>query len=75
MTEITEQKGYTHKFLWQFLLPKYWSIWLGVLVLLILAFVPYPLRDKLAVFVGKVACRYLKKKGNKQFRRSDIKHD
>lgn len=72
MTEITEQKGYTHKFLWQFLLPKYWSIWLGVLVLLILAFVPYPLRDKLAVFVGKVACRYLKKKGNKQFRRSDI---
>lgn len=72
MTEITEQKGYTHKFLWQFLLPKYWSIWLGVLVLLILAFVPYPLRDKLAVFVSKVACRYLKKKGNKQFRRSDI---
>ena len=72
MTEITEQKGYTHKFLWQFLLPKYWNIWLGVLVLLILAFVPYLLRDKLAVFVGKVACRYLKKKGNKQFRRSDI---
>ena len=72
MTEITEQKGYTHKFLWQFLLPKYWSIWLGVLVLLILAFVPYLLRDKLAIFVGKVVCRYLKKKGNKQFRRSDI---
>lgn len=72
MTEITEQKGYTHKFLWQFLLPKYWSIWLGVLVLLILAFVPYLLRDKLAVFVGKVACHYLKKEGNKQFRRSDI---
>lgn len=72
MTEITEQKGYTHKFLWQFLLPKYWSIWLGVLMLLILAFVPYLLRDKLAIFVGKVACRYLKKKGNKQFRRSDI---
>ena len=55
MTEITEQKGYTHKFLWQFLLPKYWNIWLGVLVLLILAFVPYQLRDKLAVFIGKVA--------------------
>ena len=72
MTEITEQKGYTHKFLWQFLLPKYWSIWLGVLVLLILAFVPYLLRDKLAVFVGKVACHYLKKEDNKQFRRSDI---
>ena len=72
MTEITEQKGYTHKFLWQFLLPKYWSIWLGVLVVLILAVVPYLLRDKLAIFVGKVACRYLKKKGNKQFRRSDI---
>ena len=72
MTEITEQKGYTHKFLWQFLLPKYWGVWLGVLALLVLAFVPYRLRDKLAVFVGKVACHYLKKKGNKQFCRSDI---
>ena len=72
MTVITEQKGYTHKFLWQFLLPKYWGVWLGVLALLVLAFVPYRLRDKLAVFVGKVACHYLKKKGNKQFCRSDI---
>ena len=71
MTEITEQKGYTHKFLWQFLLPKYWSVWLGVLALVVLAFVPYRLRDKLAVGVGKIVFRYLKKTGNKQYHRSE----
>lgn len=72
MTEITEQKGYTHKFLWQFLLPKYWGVWLGVFTLLILGFIPYRLRDKLAALVGKIICRYLKKTGNKQFHRSDV---
>nr|WP_314738972.1 lauroyl-Kdo(2)-lipid IV(A) myristoyltransferase [uncultured Haemophilus sp.] len=71
MTDLTKQEGYTHKFLWSFLLPKYWGVWLGVLALMLLAFVPYQLRDKLAVFVGKVVCRYLKKKGKKQYHRAD----
>ena len=57
MTEITEQKGYTHKFLWQFLLPKYWGVWLGVLALLVLAFVPYRLRDKLAVIAFQIGMK------------------
>lgn len=71
MTDLTKQEGYTHKFLWSFLLPKYWGVWLGVLVLVLLAFVPYKLRDKLAVFVGKIVYRYLKKKNKKQYRRAD----
>lgn len=71
MTDLTKQEGYTHKFLWRFLLPKYWGVWLGVLVLVLLAFVPYKLRDKLAVFVGKIVYRYLKKKNKKQYRRAD----
>lgn len=71
MTDLTKQEGYTHKFLWSFLLPKYWGVWLGVLALVLLAFVPYKLRDKLAVFVGKIVCRYLKGKNKKQYRRAD----
>lgn len=60
MTRITAQDGYTHKFLWSFLQPKYWSIWLSVLGLVILAYVPARIRDKLSTFVGKVAYKYLK---------------
>lgn len=71
MTDLTKQEGYTHKFLWSFLHPKYWGVWLGVLALVLLAFVPYQLRDKLAVFVGKIVYRYLKKKNKKQYRRAD----
>lgn len=71
MTDFTKQEGYTHKFLWSFLHPKYWGVWLGVLALVLLAFVPYKLRDKLAVFVGKIVYRYLKKKNKKQYRRAD----
>lgn len=71
MTDFTKQEGYTHKFLWSFLHPKYWGVWLGVLALMLLAFLPYQLRDKLAVFVGKIVYRYLKKKNKKQYRRAD----
>nr|WP_172592918.1 lauroyl-Kdo(2)-lipid IV(A) myristoyltransferase [[Haemophilus] ducreyi] len=72
MEQITEKTGYTHKFLWVFLHPRYWVVWLGVLGLLILAYVPYRLRDKLATIVGRVVSNYLKKKGKKQYYRADI---
>ncbi|SUT90089.1 lauroyl-Kdo(2)-lipid IV(A) myristoyltransferase [Actinobacillus lignieresii] len=72
MTErITAREGYEHKFLKEFLYPKYWGVWLGVLALVVLAYVPARLRDKLAVFVGRVVKNYLKKKGKKQYHRAD----
>lgn len=72
MSNITKESGYTHKFLWQFLLPKYWGVWSGVLILLALAYVPFQIRDKLAVWVGKTVCAFLKKKGKKQYHRANV---
>lgn len=72
MERITAREGYEHQFLKEFLLPKYWGVWLGVLGLLILAYVPFRLRDKLGVGVGKLVCYYLKKKGKKQYHRAEV---
>ncbi len=72
MERITAREGYEHQFLKEFLLPKYWGIWFGVLGLLILAYVPFRLRDKLGVAVGKIVYRYLKKKGKKQYHRAEV---
>lgn len=72
MTRITAQDGYTHKFLWSFLHPKYWGVWLGVLGLVILAYVPVRIRDKFSAFVGKIAYQYLKKKNKKGYHRAKV---
>lgn len=72
MTRITAQDGYTHKFLWSFLHPKYWGVWLGVLGLVILAYVPVRIRDKFSAFVGKLAYQYLKKKNKKGYHRAKV---
>lgn len=72
MTRITAQDGYTHKFLWSFLHPKYWGVWLGVLGLVILAYVPAGIRDKFSAFVGRAAYKYLKKKNKKGYHRAKV---
>ncbi|AWW34252.1 lauroyl-Kdo(2)-lipid IV(A) myristoyltransferase [Mannheimia varigena] len=72
MTRITAQDGYTHKFRWSFLHPKYWGVWLGVLGLVILAHVPVRIRDKFSTFVGKTAYKYLKKKNKKGYHRAKV---
>lgn len=72
MTRITAQDGYTHKFLWSFLHPKYWGVWLGVLGLVILAYVPAGIRDKFSAFVGRTAYKYLKKKNKKGYHRAKV---
>lgn len=68
MTRLTAQKGYHHQFLWSFLHPKYWGIWLGTLGLILLAFIPFKLRDKFASVIGKIAY----KKAHKQRHRAEI---
>ncbi|WGE31167.1 lauroyl-Kdo(2)-lipid IV(A) myristoyltransferase [Actinobacillus genomosp. 2] len=73
MTErITARQGYEHKFLTEFLYPKYWGVWLGVLALVILAYVPVRLRDKLGVWIGRIVANHLKRKGKKQYHRADV---
>lgn len=56
---LTARVGYEPHFSWSYLKPQYWPVWLGVLGLVILAFVPFRLRDwfaaKLGVMIGKIA--------------------
>ena len=70
MGRFTQQVGYQHQFSWHFLHPKYWGVWLGVIGLIILAYVPFRLRDKLGVWVGKIVTKRLK--GKKQYHRADV---
>ena len=49
---LTARVGYEAHFSWSYLKPQYWGIWLGILFLLLLAFVPFRLRDKLAGKLG-----------------------
>lgn len=72
MTRITAQDGYTHKFLWSFLHPRYWLVWLGVLGLVILAYVPARVRDKFSALVGKIVYQYLRKKNKKAYHRAIV---
>ena len=49
---LTARVGYEAHFSWSYLKPQYWGIWLGIFFLLLLAFVPFCLRDKLAGKLG-----------------------
>lgn len=60
-TRLTARSGYQPQFSWSYLQPKYWLIWLGIFGLILLAFVPFRLRDKLASYIGKIVARKAKK--------------
>lgn len=62
---LTARVGYEPHFSWSYLLPKYWGVWLGILALLILAFVPFRLRDKFAAKLGVMIGRKAKKPRHK----------
>ncbi|WP_116632407.1 lauroyl-Kdo(2)-lipid IV(A) myristoyltransferase [Pasteurella langaaensis] len=62
---LTARVGYEPHFSWSYLLPKYWGVWLGILALLILAFVPFRLRDKLAAKLGVMIGRKAKTQRHK----------
>lgn len=71
MERLTYRQGYQHQFRKSYLLPQYWPIWLAILGLLVLAYIPYRFRDKLAACIGKAAYRFIKHKNNKQYIRSE----
>ena len=65
---LTARVGYEPHFSWSYLKPKYWGIWLGILVLLLLAFIPFRLRDKFAAKIGLLVGH----KAKKQRKRAQI---
>lgn len=65
---LTARVGYQPHWSWSYLRPNYWGIWLGVFVLLLLAFIPFRLRDKFAARLGKI----IAKKAHKPRHRAEI---
>lgn len=49
---LTARVGYEPHFSWSYLKPQYWGIWLSIFMLLLLAFIPFRLRDKWAAKLG-----------------------
>ncbi|QLB13452.1 lauroyl-KDO2-lipid IV(A) myristoyltransferase [Bisgaardia hudsonensis] len=58
---LTARVGYEPHWSWSYLLPKYWLVWLGIITLLLLAFIPYRWRDKLAARLGIIVGHKAKK--------------
>lgn len=58
---LTARVGYQAQWSWTYLLPQYWTIWLGIAALSLLAFIPYRWRDKLAEKLGLLIARCTKK--------------
>jgi lauroyl-KDO2-lipid IV(A) myristoyltransferase len=60
------------KFTWRFLAPRFWPTWLVVLFALVLAYVPFRIRDKLATKVVPLIMK--KKSGALKRARLNIQH-
>lgn len=54
MSETVDKNIYNPTFQWVFLHPKYWPTWLGIGFAIILAYIPFRLRDKLAAKIVKL---------------------
>lgn len=67
-TRYTARIGYKPRWLWSFLLPRYWGVWLGVAALLLLGLMPFRWRDKLAHKLGRIIGR----KAKKQRKRANV---
>ncbi|MUL18304.1 lauroyl-Kdo(2)-lipid IV(A) myristoyltransferase [Aliivibrio fischeri] len=57
MTEKIDKNVYNPTFQWAFLHPRYWPTWLGIGFAIILAFIPFRLRDKLAAKIVKLVLK------------------
>ncbi|SON49232.1 lauroyl-Kdo(2)-lipid IV(A) myristoyltransferase [Vibrio tapetis] len=52
MSDNIQKQLYDPKFQWSFLHPKYWPTWLGIGFAILLAFVPFRLRDRFASWIS-----------------------
>ena len=58
---MSKENTYTPgEFQWSFLLPKYWGVWIGIIFLMLLAILPWPIQHRLARLIGNTAFKSLK---------------
>ncbi|MGL6146853.1 MAG: lauroyl-Kdo(2)-lipid IV(A) myristoyltransferase [Plesiomonas sp.] len=68
MTQTRKAEGHIPKFTLAMLHPRYWPVWLGLLLVALVAFLPHRVRDALAAKLGHFAGR----KAKRQRRRAEI---
>ena len=61
-----------NQFQWQFLLPKYWKIWLAIIFLMLLAILPWAVQWRLAHGLAAVCWRVLKSRRNTTLRNLEV---
>ena len=69
---VSDKNLHNPKFAWRFLAPRFWLTWLIVLFALVLAYVPFRIRDKLATKVVPLIMK--KKSGALKRARLNIQH-
>jgi lauroyl-KDO2-lipid IV(A) myristoyltransferase len=69
---VSDKNLHNPKFAWRFLAPRFWLTWLIVLFALVLAYVPFRIRDKLATKIVPLIMK--KKSGALKRARLNIQH-
>ncbi|EFF82222.1 lipid A biosynthesis lauroyl (or palmitoleoyl) acyltransferase [Acinetobacter haemolyticus ATCC 19194] len=67
-----EQQLEASKFQWSFLLPKYWGIWIALLILMVFAILPWAIQWRLADLLSKVAWKALKSRRKTTIRNLEV---
>ena len=60
------------EFQWSFLLPQYWGIWIGIVVLMILAILPWAIQHRLARLLGILCFKTLSSRRKTTLRNFEV---
>lgn len=60
------------KFYWAFLLPQYWGIWIAIVLLMLLAILPWAIQHRLAILLGNIAFKRLKSRRKTTVRNLEV---
>ncbi len=60
------------KFQWSFLLPKYWAIWIAIVILMLMAILPWAIQHRLARQLGLLAFSKLKSRRKTTLRNLEV---
>ena len=60
------------EFQWSFLLPQYWGIWIGIVLLMLLAILPWAIQYRLASLLGSLSFKYLKSRRETTVRNLEV---
>ena len=70
---MSKENTYTPgEFQWSFLLPKYWGVWIGIIFLMLLAILPWPIQHRLARLIGNTAFKSLKSRRETTVRNLEV---